>query len=228
MSKILLLLIFLFLFNITGISASTDIDNKEHYTVALNSIYKADYLSNLEKEIIIEMNKVRTNPSDYAETKIKPMLKRFKGKKYIHKNTIYNTKEGAKAVEECYRVLLKTKPSTALYPDKALSKAAIDHMYDQGSSGAIGHIGGDNSTPIERVKRHLNPNSDYIFIGENISYGLTSADDIIPSLLIDDGIFSRDHRKILLNPKFNLVGVACGYHKIYETMCVIVYGRFKK
>ncbi len=194
--------------------------------IGFDEVYKADYLNKLEKDIILEMNKVRTNPSEYAESKIKPMLKRFIGKKYIHKNMTYVTKEGAKAVEECYKVLYKTKPSGILYPDEGLSRAAYDHLKDQGRTGTIGHIGSDNSTPLKRVKRYLN--SDYMYIGENISYGLSSSDDIVTFLLINDGMPSRNHREVLLNPKFNLTGVACGYHKIYEIMCVIVYGKLQK
>ncbi|MBS4060441.1 MAG: CAP domain-containing protein, partial [Bacteroidetes bacterium] len=113
-----------------------------------------------------------------------------------------------------------------LLPDESLSRAASDHVRDQGQTGVIGHTGNDNSSPLKRVKRYVN--SDYMYIGENISYGLTSAEEIVSFLLINDGMPSRSHREILLNPKFNLTGVSCGYHRVYKTMCVIVYSRLHR
>ncbi|MCX7914143.1 MAG: CAP domain-containing protein [Thermodesulfovibrionales bacterium] len=126
-------------------------------------------------------------------------------------------------MEECYSVLLKSKPVGVLYPNEALTKSASDHLKDQSKTGAIGHIGSDNSSPLDRVRRYVD--SPYMYIGENIAYGLSSADEIVPFFLINDGMPSRTHRENLLNPRFNLVGVACGSHRIYKTMCVVVFGR---
>ncbi len=63
------------------------------------------------------MNKAGTDFKLYAQIKIKPMLSKFIGLKYISKNTIYNTKEGKKAVKECYNLLMKTNPLGQLYPN---------------------------------------------------------------------------------------------------------------
>ena len=198
--------------------------NKDcHNAAELDTAYNADYLSRLEKAIIFEMNKARTNPRGYAESEIKPMLKRFIGNKYFFNNKSYKTIEGKAAVEECIRYLNNVKPSGLLYPDEELSRAARAHMIDQGTNGSIGHIGSDQSTPMKRVKKYAQ--RDYSFIGENISYGLTSVGEIVSFLLVNDGMPSRKHREILMNPKVNLTGVSCGYHKVYKTMCVIVYGR---
>jgi uncharacterized protein YkwD len=204
-------------------SLLTAINKDYHNAAELDTAYNTDYLSSLEKAIIFEMNKARTNPKKYAELNIQPMLKRFSGNKYFYNNKTYKTVEGKSAAEECIRYLINAKPSVLLYPDEDLSKAAREHMTDQGMRGAIGHTGSDQSTPMKRVKKYAR--RDYAFIGENISYGLTSASEIISFLLINDGMPSRRHREILMNPKVNLTGVSCGYHKFYKTMCVIVYGR---
>lgn len=195
-------------------------------TANLNTAANEDYLSSLEKALILEMNKARTNPQKYAELNIKPMLKRFVGNKYYYNNKTYRTTEGKTAVEECLRYLNNAKPAGLLYPERDLTRAAIDHVQDQGLAGTVGHTGTDQSTPKGRVKRYAR--QDYTFIGENISYGLNSPDQIVSFLLINDGMPSRKHREILMNPKINLTGVSCGYHKVYKIMCVMVYGSFLK
>lgn len=228
--RLFLIAILFIFFNISMLDAFQSIPKEDFYSsrdsTQLDTAFRADYLQRLEREIILEMNNVRTDPSKYAEHKIKPMLKKFIGKKYTQQNKTYTTKEGTDAIEECYRVLHKTKPAGPLYPNEELSLAAQDHVKDQGQTGVIGHIGNDNSSPLKRAKRYLS--SDYLYVGENISYGISSADDIVSFLLINDGMPSRGHREILLNPKFNLAGVACGSHLVYKTMCVIVYGRIQK
>lgn len=218
--------IFTAVFYLIFISVLSPYDAISMENFSSKEISKSVHYQKLEEEIIHEMNKVRTNPSLYAESTIKPMLKRFIGKKYNLQNRIYSTKEGVKAVEECYKVLLQRRAAGILHHKEELRMAAEDHVRDQGHKGIIGHTGNDNSSPLNRVKRYLN--SNYLYVGENISYGLFTAQDIVSFLLINDGMPSRGHREILLNPKFNLTGVACGYHKVYETMCVILFGRVEK
>ena len=39
--------------------------------------------------------------------------------------------------------------------------------------------------------------------------------------LIDDGVANRGHRKSLLDPRWRYVGIACGLHARYRTVCVM-------
>jgi hypothetical protein len=46
--------------------------------------------------------------------------------------------------------------------------------------------------------------------------------DVIESLIVDDGVQGRGHRRNVFQSSARLVGIACGPHPKYEAMCVIV------
>lgn len=185
----------------------------------LNTAASASYLSALEKEVIYEINLFRANPAQYAELYIAPLAKhydkrilRYPGDKPIQ------TIEGIKALNECVRVLKNVSTIPVLYPDQRLSNAARDHQLDQQKNGKTGHAGSDQSNLKQRIERY----GKWKFtIGENIAYGNSGARQIVVFLLIDDGVKNRGHRTTLLNPNYKLVGVACGSHPVYNTMCVL-------
>ena len=47
------------------------------------------------------------------------------------------------------------------------------------------------------------------------------AREVITDLLIDDGVTNRGHRHSLLDPRWRYVGIACGVHANYRTVCVM-------
>ena len=129
-----------------------------------------------------------------------------------------STSEGVRALDECIRELLVAKPLPPLSPKKGLTLAARDHARDQAKTGATGHTGSDGSTPGTRINRYGKWD---ISVGENINYGNADAGKIVTSLLIDDGVPSRGHRKDLFNRTFSFVGVSVGTHPVYGRMCVM-------
>lgn len=190
-------------------------------TALLNTARNAAYLSALEKQVILEMNMVRSDPAGYAKEFIQPRLEYYHKKFYDAPGEIRRvTVEGKKPAEECLRVLMKTKPVGTLVPSPGMSRAAADHARDQGKTGRLGHDGSDRSTFEKRLNRY---GTWDITIGENIDYGNEVAREIVISLLIDDGVPSRGHRKNLLEPAYKVAGVACGKHPKYRQMCVIDY-----
>ena len=183
----------------------------------LDTARNVDYLSTIEKDVILEMNKARTNPSLYAELYITPRTKKFDGKVY---NGTLMTNEGVAVVNECISYMKKAKALPVLNPEKGLSLVAQQHSSTQGETNQAGHTGVDGSTPFTRIEKC----GTYKTAGENISYGAMSGRDIVVQLLIDDGVSSRGHRKNIMNKDFSSTGV--GYtkkHKAYGSVCVITY-----
>ena len=186
----------------------------------------AEFLSPLEHAVVSEINKARTAPKDYAS-----LLEEYK--KYYDKKllklpgeTPILTKEGGRAVVEAIRYLRSIKPLPPLNPSKGMSSGARDHVEDQGSSGSTRHKGRGGSRPWERVNRYGTWEQS---IGENIAYGSDKARNMVMYLIIDDGVSGRGHRKTIFNPDFRVIGVACGHHPTYGTVCVITFaGGYKE
>ena len=223
MMRVILIILFLH-FSFGSIIKTAD--GSDWNNSLLNTAASASYLSSLEKEIILEINKLRSNPSKYAREYIAPLANNYKEKYLFYPgNKPLPTKEGVRALHECVRVLKKQSPLSLVHPSKGLTKAALDHVKDQTVTGYTGHKGSDNSGFRERIERYGKWD---VRIAENIAYGGSSARQIVIYLLIDDGIKSRGHRKNFLDPNFNKIGVATGKHPSYGIMSVMDFaGSFK-
>ncbi|MBQ9281492.1 MAG: CAP domain-containing protein [Treponema sp.] len=198
-------------------TSNKNLDADKWDIAMLDTARNADYLSTVEKDVILEMNKARTNPSLYAELYITPRTKKFDGK--IYDDTLM-TNEGVAVVNECISYMKKAKALPVLNPEKGLSLAARQHSSTQGETNQTGHTGVDGSTPFTRIEKY----GTYKTAGENISYGSMSGRDIVVQLLIDDGVSSRGHRKNIMNKDFSSSGVGfTKKHKTYGSVCVITY-----
>ncbi len=185
----------------------------------LNTAANAGYLSPIEKEMVYEINLFRSNPAAYAEKYIAPLAGRYKGKLFNYPNDKpLMTREGVRALNECVRELSRANPVPIVYPNHGLSKAASDHVKDQSGTGRTGHHGSDRSDSKIRIERYGNWK---VRIAENIAYGGISARQVVIYLLIDDGVSGRGHRKNMLQPDFNAIGVAAGKHPVYGEMFVM-------
>jgi hypothetical protein len=90
---------------------------------ALDTAADVSFLSGIEKDVILEMNKVRTNPQKYAELYIQPRLRYFSGKNYSVPGQItIVTQEGTTAVNDCITALNRANSAGILTPEKGLSR----------------------------------------------------------------------------------------------------------
>jgi hypothetical protein len=206
----------LFIFNSEFISAT---GNKSWNLSELNTAYSVNYLTDNEKAVILEINKLRTNPSAYAEEYLVPMLNMYKGKiLYMPGNDPILTKEGIVALREAIKALKSSTPVVPLFPDIRLTKSSRDHQQEQSKTGQLGHRGSNGSKISDRIERHGTWDKR---ISENIFYGDPDAISVVLHLVIDDSVPGRGHRINFLDPELRLVGVSCGTHKVYRFMCVM-------
>ena len=156
-------------------------------------------------QVEAELNLARTAPRQYAQI----LASRARGHRHI---------EGDRVVEEAVRFLEKARPLPPLTRSEGLGASALSHVLDAGPSGARGHTGSDGSTPWKRMARFGRWSGH---AAENISYGERDARGVVVSLILDDGVRDRGHRQNIFSRDLLRVGVACGSHAGFGTMCVM-------
>ncbi len=178
--------------------------------------------SALELAVITEMNFARTEPQRYVTERLVPQRTNPTFKNFD--STTFDT-----YLEECIAQMNAMTPLTPLTFGAGLYKAAQDWVAIQGQGTTnqvpdVGHFSADGrSTPGTRASVYCN----YTAEGENISYGCTTAEDIVASLLVDDNFQTRGHRYNILEMNgyhhYTYTGATIGSHGYYRTMCVIEY-----
>ncbi|OMJ84599.1 hypothetical protein SteCoe_14273 [Stentor coeruleus] len=179
-------------------------------------------MADIKEQVLAELNLCRANPKAYA-TKLEKTLRFYKGKVFEKPGSVpIETEEGKENVQACISYLKTSRPLPQAQYNECLEKAAQDHLNDIGPSGLVGHIGSDGSSTENRIERYAEWQGS---IGENIDYGNSTAEDIIVSLLVDDGVLDRGHRLNILNLDHILAGIAYGDHSDMGVACVIVFAQ---
>lgn len=179
--------------------------SQEWPTKDLDTGRKEDYLTEDEKEIILLINKARSNPAQFAKT-------------YLESRKNENS-----YAKECYEQLLTWPSQEILKPSKALWGAARDHATDMGEKGAAGHIGTKGDEVMDRVDRYGTHTGSFTKPSENCAYGHSDPLDIVLYLLIDNQVKSRGHRKNLMQKHIRFIGCSIKPHIMYISNCVIVF-----
>jgi hypothetical protein len=163
------------------------------------------YLNDEERKVILFMNLARHNGPLFAQTFLRS---------YVEENQL----ENSSYLRSLYRDLEDQSSIPALVPEEDLTSIAQGHATRSGETGHVGH---------KDMQKRFAPvrGNPYYAWGENCSYGFEEAISIVIKLLIDEGIEDVGHRKNILNPEFNSVGVAIRPHKTYGVNCVIDFGK---
>ncbi|MDR3296839.1 MAG: CAP domain-containing protein [Prevotellaceae bacterium] len=210
----------------TAPAAWAQADAPDHvWPDSLNTARDASYLTDVEREVIHELNKVRSNPPAYAR-RLKAERSSYDGKLIRRPGAVdILTTEGVRALDECIAALERAQPLPLLHPSECLSQASRLLARDQSSSGKTGHSGSDGSTMTSRIEKYCGKR--HTATAENISYGYSQAQAIVYQLLIDDAVASRGHRKNIMNDAYNSCGCATASHSRYGWLCVMDFGFLK-
>lgn len=163
---------------------------------------------------IREMNLARQNPALYAGF-MQELRNKMSGNVIVLPGgTRIRTREGTRALDEAIQFLRNAQPLPPLALSRGMSRAAKDHCADQ-ADGAFGHAGKDRSHAGARIARYGTVSGGW---AENISYGKSTARDVVLALIIDDGLPTRKHRQNIFNPNFSCAGAGFGRHARFGTV----------
>ena len=169
-----------------------------------------------------EINKLREDPKSYIPL-IQSQMRTNKKNKILKKkdsNLQIQTIEGKSAYEDAISFLEQQEPVSPLTKEIKLSYAAQDLVKDIGERGVVSHKDKDGLYASERIEKYC----EWDFCAnEVIEVSSKNAQDILISLLVDDGFRNRPDRKALFQHIYNYVGIACGPHSEYEIVTVIVF-----
>ena len=174
----------------------------------------------ITEKVFEELNECRTNPSKYSQ-KLAKTLKFYRGKVFERPGSeAIETEEGTANVQACISYMKSITAIAPLEHSPGLTLAAQLHADDIGPSGRMSHIGEDGSEPSDRIEKYCQWSGH---LGENIDYGNSSPEDIVVSLLVDDGVLARGQRLNIMKKEHKYVGIGFSYHSEHEYVCVIVF-----
>lgn len=175
----------------------------------------------LIQEIYDEISQLRENPKYFAK-KLEREFDNYKTNNARHRpGTVpVLTREGLKAVKEAHEELENIDSLPPLQWSEGLATAALSHCNDTGPLGIVGHIGSKETTLQQRIERNGKWSES---IAEALDYGSVSGFEVVMSLLVDDGLTTRPHRKALLNPNYSKVGVGASPHSEFKTVACVLF-----
>jgi len=187
--------------SVSPLSAFSTEWDKPEYRVC-NTAAAADYVSDIEKNVIYILNLARMNPPLFAETVVKAYPD-YSGDLHLRRSAYYT---GLLAF------LSKKNAMPLLHPERTLFESARCHAETSGRTGYVGH------------NRRTGECKDLeTFSGECCQYGYKDPLLIVMDLLIDEGVPSLGHRIILFKPHTQ-IGVSLQPHKTARWNTVLDLG----
>jgi uncharacterized protein YkwD len=177
------------------------------------------HLASYEAGVAATINHLRRNPTGFAAELAQ--YRRYYQDTYMYLPGLdapIVTSEGTAAVDEAIAVARRARPRSPLRISPGLSRAARAHAFEIGRAGTIDHNGRDGSEPHRRMERQGRVIG---LSGENIGTCWGDSAAMVLGLFVDDGVRGRGHRVNLLERDYHVVGVGCGPHARFGTVCVL-------
>ena len=199
-----------------------------------NTAKNTAWLTQTEQKIVREINMVRTNPQRYIRyvEEYRDLLQQPAPKQIALVRTRYTYDSWGNEIplgqdttyaeaqvnahisadrlqeladiEELISELRRTKPEKLLQPSSCLTEAARDQGFFCKEQGRLTHDGRNGKEFDVRLQ---NACGEMNYGGETIAGGAGSARQTVLNWLIDCGLKTRNHRKILLDPNTSRIGI---------------------
>lgn len=158
----------------------------------------APYMTNREKDMIREINIIRSDPKAY--------IKQVQTYKARVKQTTYSDpaymEDELRAIDDLIRELKLTNPMPHLMPRETLYWTTQEHGVEILANGVPSHVSNDGKYPWDRI---IEADPKLEDGNENLIGGYENVKESVLSLLIDSGVPGYGHRKIILNPTWKYV-----------------------
>ena len=179
-------------------------------------------LQQLSEELFKEHNNLRRDPKSYIE-KLNNLENYYKDKIFRCPNEIpIETYEGSSAIKDAIEFLKNKEPIKELIYSESLSKSALDHANDIGNKGLLNHLGSNGSLLCDRIEKYTEWDGA---IAESLQFCYKNPENIIISLLIDDGSNEKHQRENLFNEDFQYIGIGCSQHQKLKICSVFNYAK---
>eukprot|EP01063_Lacrimia_lanifica_P015171 TRINITY_DN21989_c0_g1_i1.p1 TRINITY_DN21989_c0_g1~~TRINITY_DN21989_c0_g1_i1.p1 ORF type:complete len:1110 (+),score=412.05 TRINITY_DN21989_c0_g1_i1:109-3438(+) len=178
-------------------------------------------MEKLEEEVTELLSQIRHDPSlllPILEARLENM--QADGTFVRDDGATEATVEGRAGVQQAISFIKTAREQPQLAGCAGLGYAARDHVADQIECQQVSHTGSDKSEPLSRMNRYG------MVLGqcaESMALGYSSPLDVVCSLVVNDGLESKQDRLNLFDPEFKQVGVACAMHPLHKFLCVIEY-----
>ena len=173
-------------------------------------------MSNFNKELLDEINFLRTNPRRYSK-KLSKYIDCFKDKiLYLPDTNVgIQTEEGAEAYKQAIDSLLKESRREPLIPSKGLCQVAETLVSEaQKDADNVGNI------DIEKMIKKMGTYKGCL--SRIFEFGGETPEQVVINSVVCDGDPSRGQRQSLLNAEVKLIGIANGKHEVYGHVSTLV------
>jgi hypothetical protein len=172
-------------------------NDRSAWPTDLDTARNVDYLPDIDKDLIFELNKLRYNPVRYCKEVGLPSLDGL-------------SPEQEFLLDKAGRHYTKSYPLSKLYSVKGLWLAAFDNNHNQQIKGGTGHtewtgrINGRYGTSGGGLGENAGPPN----IANQASGGASIAAKIVNEMIRDRGVAGKGHRTNCMNAQWNVVGAS--------------------